>query len=49
MSQNPMMDEFIDPNGNVNKFVSILEERGFIVQEGELKYIDSKPVFKQRL
>jgi hypothetical protein len=40
MYQNPMMDEFIDHNGNVNKFASTLEERGFIVQEGELRYID---------
>jgi len=38
MYQNPMMN--VDPNGNVNKFVSTLEERGFIVQEGELRYID---------
>ncbi len=35
-----MMDEFIDHNSKINKFVSTLEERGFIVQEGELKYID---------
>lgn len=37
MYQNPMMDEFTDNNGNVNEFVSTLKERGFIVQEGELK------------
>lgn len=40
MYQNPIMDEFSDDKGNVNEFVSILEERGFIVQEGELRYID---------
>ena len=40
MYQIPPMNEFTDDNGNVNKLVSTLEERGFIVQEGELKYID---------
>ncbi|MFK2826597.1 hypothetical protein QYG89_13155 [Bacillus sp. B190/17] len=40
MDQNPLMDELADHNRNVNKFVSTLEERGFIVQEGELKYLD---------
>ncbi|MFC6601299.1 hypothetical protein ACFQDF_05370 [Ectobacillus funiculus] len=40
MYQNPMRDQFTDDNGNANKFVSILEERGFIVQEGELRYLD---------
>ncbi|MCZ8521893.1 hypothetical protein [Paenibacillus caseinilyticus] len=35
-----MTNEFTYDNRNVNKFVSILEERGFIVQEGELKYLD---------
>jgi hypothetical protein len=39
MHPNPMMDEFSD-GGNVNRFVSTLEERGFIVQEGELRYLD---------
>lgn len=40
MRQNPMMNELTDDNGNLVEFVSTLEERGFIVQEGELKYID---------
>lgn len=40
MHPNPLMDELTYDNGNVKKFVSTLEERGFIVQEGELKYID---------
>lgn len=40
MYQNPLMDNLSDDNGNVNQFVSTLEERGFIVQEGELRYLD---------
>ncbi len=40
MYPNPLMDEFTDDNSIVKNFVSTLQERGFIVQEGELKYID---------
>ena len=40
MYPSPMTDEFSDDNGSVNKFVSTLEERGFIIQKGELRYLD---------
>lgn len=40
MYQYPMVDEFNDQNGDINKFVPTLEEIGFIVQEAELRYLD---------
>lgn len=31
---------YFDKNGSINDFISILEKRGFIVQEGKLSYVD---------
>ena len=36
----PKYEHYFDRNGSINKFVKLLEERGFIVQKGSISYID---------
>jgi len=36
----PEYEHYFDRNGRINKFVKLLEERGFIVQKGSISYID---------
>lgn|GEM_PF-3220791 len=36
----PNYEHYFDRNGNINKFVKLLKERGFIVQKGSIRYID---------
>lgn len=36
----PMYEDYFDKNGSIRCFVKLLEERGFIVQKGSLRYID---------
>lgn len=36
----PMYDYYFDKDGSIKYFVKLLEERGFIVQKGNLSYID---------
>lgn len=38
----PNYELYFDRNGSINKFVKLLEKRGFIVQKGSISYIDIK-------
>lgn len=40
MPETPIYNPYLNKNQNIRNFISLLEERGFTVQEGQLRYLD---------